>query len=290
MGCFKRVATVLALLATVGLAGGSAVAASCPGPPGRVSAGKLSDRGLVAVDAGRHAEAARLFDDAFACDHHPTLLWNAARAYENAGELDVARARYLTYRGMPGLKAARVAEAGERLRTIDDLQRRDANAGKVAGRALAGVRIPEPRVGAIGVLPPSEPTIPSRAGRGQRTSGFVLLGAGVAVAAVGFVFLNRANHAYDDLNAEFAGGIVEDDAAQWAQYDAARKAAIEDTGREHRTMWILFGAGAAAAITGTVLLLTAPRDGARKTRGEAAIVGAAPIPGGAVAFGRVRFR
>lgn len=290
MGCFKDVAVGLALVAMVGLAAGPAVAASCPGRPGRVTAGKLSDRGLVAVDEGRHAEAARLFDDAFACDHHPTLLWNAARAYEKAGELEVARARYATYRGLPGLEAARVAEAGERMRTIDDLQRRDANAGRVTGRELARIRVPDARTTQKSVLPPAKSTDSPRSGRGRRTAGFVLLGAGAAVAAVGFVFLGRANHAYDDLGDEFGQGIAEGDEARWTQYDAARKGAEKDADRDQRTMWAFFGAGAAAAITGTVLVLTAPRGGALKTRGDATVVGAAPIPGGAVAFGRVRFR
>ncbi|MEZ4268977.1 MAG: hypothetical protein R3F39_21680 [Myxococcota bacterium] len=279
----------VALALFVGAAG-PAFAASCPGPPGRKTAGKLSDRGLVAVDEGRHAEAARLFDDAFACDHHPTLLWNAARAYEKAGELDVARARYATYRGLPGLEAARAAEAGEKVRTIDDIQRRQADAGRGTGRALGRLRVPAASVVRSPEALPVEAAPPLNVGRGQRTSGYVLLGAGVAVAAVGFVFMSRANHAYDDLNREFADGIAEGDAVRWAQYEAGRKSAGKDADRDQRTMWAFFGAGAAVAVTGTVLVLTAPRGRTPSTRGDATVVGAAPIPGGAVAFGRVRFR
>lgn len=266
-----------------------AQAAKCPGKPGRKTASKLSDRGLVAVDEGRHADAARLFDDAFACDHHPTLLWNAARAYEKAGELDVARDRFVTYRGLPGLEPARAAEANEQVRAIDDIKRRDANAGRLAGRVLGALREPAPRSPKSTKRPVADPKPAPRRGRGQRTAGYVLLGAGVATAAVGFVFMDRANHAYDGLNEQFGAGIAEGDTARLAQYDEARASAIEGADRDKRTMWAFFGAGAAAAVTGTILVLTAPKDRAVAPKVTLTGIGASPLPGGAFASGAFRF-
>lgn len=289
MGGFKTtwigVGVACALLAG---AVGPAQAANCPGKPGRKTAGRLSDRGLVAVDEGRHGEAARLFDDAFACDHHPTLLWNAARAYENAGELETARDRFVTYRGLPGLEPARAAEANARIRAIDDGLRRDAQAGRVAGAVLGALREPEARAPTKAAMGSPEAKSPARRGRGQRTAGYVLLGAGVATAAVGFVFLDRANHAYDDLNEQFAGGIAEGDAAQLALYEEARSAAVKDADRDKRAMWALFGAGAAAAVTGAVLVLTAPK-GAPAPRVALRGLGAGPLRGGAGLSGTFDF-
>ncbi|MCB9729027.1 MAG: hypothetical protein H6744_07145 [Deltaproteobacteria bacterium] len=291
MGAFDevRAVAVLGLVGAMLLGTPPARAASCPGRPGRASAGRLSDAGLRAVEEGRHAEAARLFDDAYACDHHPTLLWNAARAYERAEQWALARARYATYQGLPGLAAARAAEARERLAAVDAALQRLETCGSETGHALGRLRLPPAQAPESAKLPAEAVPAAPRARSGRRIAGGTLIGVGVATAAVGFAFLARARGAYDDLDATYGGGIAANDAKRWAEYDAARSAAIDDSDGERRTMWVFFGAGAAMAIAGTVLVLTAPSPGEPRGIGHPSVIGAAPVAGGAVAFGGWRF-
>ncbi len=56
--------------------------------------------------AGHFGEAAQLFLRAFAVSRAPALLYNAARAFEEAGSLKEARAAFEQYLEQPGLSAA----------------------------------------------------------------------------------------------------------------------------------------------------------------------------------------
>ncbi|MGE0788186.1 MAG: tetratricopeptide repeat protein [Sandaracinaceae bacterium] len=63
----------------------------------RAQAHQLLLRSREHYNAGRFVTAADILDEAYAIYPEPTLLFNAARAYEGAGRLDEAIARYERY-------------------------------------------------------------------------------------------------------------------------------------------------------------------------------------------------
>lgn len=59
--------------------------------------------GMAHMKAKRFAKAANAFEEAYKLDENPILLWNMGRAYEEAGELETAKARYETLVKQEGL-------------------------------------------------------------------------------------------------------------------------------------------------------------------------------------------
>jgi hypothetical protein len=123
------------------------------------------------------------------------------------------------------------------------------------------------------VAPPPEP---ASNGRGQRTAGLVVAGAGVVGLGVSGVFALLAKGQYDDslINCMESNHDVCTPQGV-SQRDDARSMGNAAT--------VAFGVGAAALVAGGVLWFTAPR-GASHPSGAASF-GLAPTPGGVVATG-----
>lgn len=113
-------------------------------------------------------------------------------------------------------------------------------ADALSGGALAGP-VEEPR---------------SRAGSGQRTGGIVALGAGLLGMGVGAALAVVAKSDYDDSAGEHCRGSLCDAQGKDAT-DAARRLGTAAT--------VVFGVGAAVAVTGVVVWLTAPRSSTTKS-------------------------
>ena len=99
------VAFTLALVCTFALATAATEAAALTAD----EAAKAEAKALGAkfkFKAGKHEEAAELFLEAYALSRKPALLYNAARAFEEAGKLSEAKAAFEQYLGIPNLPAA----------------------------------------------------------------------------------------------------------------------------------------------------------------------------------------
>lgn len=65
--------------------------------------------------AGKHEQAAQLFLEAYTLSRKPALLYNAARAFEEAQKHAEAKAAFEQYLALPGLTGAGRKEAGEHI-------------------------------------------------------------------------------------------------------------------------------------------------------------------------------
>ncbi len=68
--------------------------------------------------AGEHEAAARLFLEAFAISRRPALVFNAARAFEDAGRLREAKAAFEQYLTLAGVSEGGRAEARSHIETL----------------------------------------------------------------------------------------------------------------------------------------------------------------------------
>ncbi|MBI2378075.1 MAG: TonB-dependent receptor [Deltaproteobacteria bacterium] len=102
------------------------------------------DEGMKAIREGQHARGVALLESAFAERPHPNLLFNMARALEDAGDADAALAKYRAYR------ATRPADASEVDARIAALELR------------ASPRRPTEPASLPPSLPPSKPREPAR--------------------------------------------------------------------------------------------------------------------------------
>jgi len=68
--------------------------------------------------AGKPEEAARLFLEAFALTRKPALLYNAARAYEEAGKPAEAKVAFEQYLGLPDVTSAGRADAKKHIAAL----------------------------------------------------------------------------------------------------------------------------------------------------------------------------
>ena len=69
--------------------------------------------------AGKHEEAAPLFLQAFALSRKPALLYNAARAYEEAGKPAEAKVAFEQYLTLPGVSASGKRDAQQHIRKLE---------------------------------------------------------------------------------------------------------------------------------------------------------------------------
>ena len=78
----------------------------------------LYDTAMEQWRAERFDEAGHLFDAAFRMAPAPPLLWNAARAFHQAGDAERARERYVAFLDMPDVAWASRRKAATYLREL----------------------------------------------------------------------------------------------------------------------------------------------------------------------------
>lgn len=281
-----------ALILTVWLVSRSAIAvaqpAAAPAPPeapatapAEVAAPDTSTRSVeaLAADARRlyadekYSEAVGKYLTAYRLAPTAALLYNIAFIYDRKlDEAELAADFYRRYIRSPDAEPDAVQRATERL------------------RELAAVRArTEPRLDAepppTTALPPpaSDPSVPApgvvarrappRGMTPQAIWGWAVLGSGLAVAATGTVF--------DVLALQSERAFAESDTL-------GTKQRLRDRGKAEALAGdVLVGLGAAAVVTGVVLLLTDPGPRESASTGAPTLrVGATPLPsGGAVWLG-----
>ena len=245
--------------------------------------------GKSSYDAKRYREAADHYEAALALSDNANLLWNVARAWERAGELTVARDRYVRLLSRTDVDPAVWTRAIAALERIT--ARLDARAAAPPGQARAEVLARERAEAAaeqnhelmavldmmIGVergrRPPPKPLVPEPVthvegdGAGEwvlAIGGVALGGGGLAVALIGQGRIDAL--ADDQEGAQVVTAITRKDAA-------ARE-------REGRTLRIVGaiagGVGAGLALTGLIMLL----DDDRVVTAKHTHVGVVPLGDG----------
>jgi tetratricopeptide (TPR) repeat protein len=274
-------AAIVALFASL-----AAPAARAAEPTREARAATLRDQATAAFDAGKYAEAARLFLEAYESFPNGWLLYNAARAQHNAGELQAALDSYRLFIGSPESDAEYRERASQYIIEIEQVLH-PPQPPDVEKPAVTGPKTPitGPRVGggtgtgqgSVGGAGQTQLTVTAKtassAGRTKRVAGWAMtvLGAGLGVTAALLHF--DATKTRNDIRSDTGGGGVVD-ASVLTQREALDAAARAD----RREMWsaVTLGAGAAALVTGVVLIIRGKEP--RSTQ-----VGVTPLPGGAVA-------
>ena len=267
---------------------------------------KLYFDGEAAFQAGRFAEAAAAFEESYALSRRPKLLWNIAQAHRrnwdvarNLESLRRARAVFRNYSTIAETESERrdsaaaerevsaLIEAAERgamereaqeraAKEREDRAAREREAQERAAREREMRALsPEPLAPSVGVPPtPAQPaasTAPSpEARRGSIVPGIALLGVGAGALALGLTF---------GLLARAAAFTVEEAARRTPPEPFEKYAHVESRGRTLELVsYVLYGVGAAAAVTGAVLVAVRPGGGRRTAW-------IAPAPGGLLVGG-----
>jgi tetratricopeptide (TPR) repeat protein len=212
--------------------------------------------------------ALKEFTQSYEISKRPALLFNMARCHESLGQPEEAIRLYTDYL-KSGPSNASVIEA-----RINNLQRLVEK--KKPAPIPAPVSPPKPEV-----VPEKEPSSGSAArkeapvpveegtspSKPLRLTGWILVGAGGALVATGIILGMKAASKQSEL---------EDANAAGKEYADVKP--IEDQGRTYKNAGIgTFVLGAAAAVTGTILLLLEGRSGESKER---AWITPGLVPGG----------
>jgi tetratricopeptide (TPR) repeat protein len=228
----------------------------------------LHSAGLEAFKAGRFSEAAEAFVRAHEVDPSASLLWNAARSYDKAGDQPRAREAYQQYN-----------------------VHAEANRDKIT-RANAWLeQHPTPRPGAIEEA--SEPQDTATGGRpviirattpgdsGNDGMGWTLVSLGAAAVIGGTVAMVVAQASRDET-----------EALVWDQdYEATlvrHRSLSATTEQRELAAWLTYGAAVGLVSTGLVLLLSGAENASEVSTGLSSIQ-VNPSPGGLSASGTWRF-
>ncbi len=231
-----------------------------------------NERALEAYEAGRFGEAARLFEAAFAADPHPSLLWNAARAYDLGGELELALDRYERVLAHSETTPDHRQKAAERREILQRLLHPPPPAGPEPDATPGG---PAPYAGGAEepLAPPAAP-LPEVAPP-SRALELTFASAGGVLLATSGVLLTLA--------ISKASTTEEDDTLTQKQAFAAR----DSTRRLEASAWATGLAGLGLLTTGAVLYALTPArlstdspSALTAPRGSPAVAAPALLPGG----------
>lgn len=210
---------------------------------------KRVQEGMERYNGGDYAKAVEAFEAAYALDPRPELIYNVARSYEKALLRDEAITAYERFVELPGTTAALRTKALDSLTAL----RRERQA---LARASAATRDPSPaplppRAAASALSEPARPGI-------DRTLEWALIGGGAAIAGAGLVFGILALDSQSKLDEAQSPTNPNRDLNQLESLsdETETRALVAD---------VLFGVGAASALTGIVLFLARGDKGGNVT-------------------------
>lgn len=230
-------------------------AAAAPAAAELAAAEAKATEAKAFFQAKLYPQAAERFMQAYALSKRPALVYNAARAYEEAGKRSEAIALFKLYEGLPDAAAEGRQEARQRREALE--------------RALAADKgAPTPAPGEASPQPPPSSRQPPAWRQPAMVAGLSLGAVGVLA---GGVLLGLAGADQSELDADLgrkdASGLVV--GVDYPTY-VERQTAIGDT---RRLGWIGLGAGAALLAGGAALFFWSPAD-------APAAVALAPAAGG----------
>lgn len=204
-------------------------------PPSDLERAEVRAReALVRYQAGELQEAARLFLEAYRLSGRPTPLRNAAKALEEAGRLEDALVHWSVYA------------------TLEAISTRDREEARLH---VLSIRSRLSRRGGPAPVPPDPqpPTIIREPGRRPLpVGGWVLLGAGTAVAATGAVLWALA--ASDLSGLDDALGRTDPQGRTIGIDRAGAESDLDSINQRRTAGMVLVGVGAASLVAATVWL------------------------------------
>jgi tetratricopeptide (TPR) repeat protein len=219
------------------------------------------DAGKKAYNLGEFEKAIELWKSGYEYKDDPIFLFNIAQAYRQKGDLQRALFFFRAY-----------LREDPRARNRDDVEQRIAELQELAGAqptdpaptrpapAEPPPAVPEPPP--IAAPPAAEPPPlpdegPERPGRAMKIGGIAMGGAGLAVTALGAVFLVRAASIEGEIEEAAASGMP------WSAELVDR----ESSGRTAQTLGLIaVGVGAAAALGGVMMVYSGARRDANAAR------------------------
>jgi tetratricopeptide (TPR) repeat protein len=205
---------------------------------------------------GRYAEAAHRFEEAYALDPRPAYLFNTAQSYRLAGQCANAAAAYRKFLDVAPKDTPNLEKVDAYVRDMDDC---------VKAQAPMTVAPPAPRPPEP--LPVMTPP-PEVHGSALPAIGIGVGIAGLAVIGAGVYFQHEVSVAENERAA----------CTMAAPCTLSQLKAIDDRGNSNSTRAIAsYSIGAAAVVTGVVLIVIGKKHAAAER------VSVAPLPGGAFA-------
>ena len=205
---------------------------------------------------GRYAEAAARFEDAYKLDPRPAYLFNIAQSYRLAHQCAKSAAAYRKFLDVAPKDTPNLEKVDAYVREMDDCVKTEA-------AATPAPPAPRPPEELPVMMPPPE----------EHHSALPAVGigvgvAGLAIAGAGVYFQHEVS-------------VAEDDRAKCtmaAPCTLAQLRSIDDRGNSNSTRAIAsYSIGAAAVVTGVVLIVVGKKHSAAEH------VSVAPLPGGAFA-------
>lgn len=206
------------------------------------AARKHYERGRAHHEKGEYELALREYQRAYDLEPTPALLFNIAQVYLLSGDPEKALEHYHEYvvlepeGEVSDLARQRIAEIE---RELGQAAPEDLEVPEGADEAGTGQGAEQtPAVDAAAEKAPAERASP---GRGLRLAGMVTAGLGLVSVGFGFKFGHDASSAQDKIESQ-------PDGVPWTFDDLYAEGEAAS-----RNMWISYGVGAAAVITGGVL-------------------------------------
>jgi tetratricopeptide (TPR) repeat protein len=231
---------------------------------------RLYKEGQAAYDAQRYDDALAAWTKSYELSHLPGLVFNIAQAQRLRGDCVKAVEAYNKFIALDPKSSERSTAEG----FIKDLSPcpspNDPTSGANTGAATS-TSSNGPATSSHGSTTSSNHSASSSGGsnivdtgHGKRIAGLAIAGGGLAIAATGLYFGSQAQSLGDEVRKACATGCA---------YPTIRDKDQEGH-RDETIQWILYGAGAAAVVTGGILYLTGKRPSsvAVAPHGDGAVV------------------
>lgn len=251
-----RIAAFVALLLAAPVPMPSAVAQSKPGTvseKARKQAAVHYRRGAKAFKDGLFDEALEQYQKAYELAPAPLLMFNIGLAYRAQGDTTAALTSFRAFLGQQP-KGTISDEAREYVRELEvrlQRERRARETRDAARRERERERTQRERLAAMRVR--DDRRADARAGRTQRVTGLVLVGAGLALSTTGLFF---------GLSARSISGELSEHQGPWTDEVLAR---VDDGERAQRNMLVTSILGGTVMVAGGVLYILGRRARARRT-------------------------
>lgn len=254
------------------------------------------EEGARKYRAERYADALAAFEEAYALDPAPVLLFNIAQCHRQLGDNERALARYRQYlEQMPDARNAADVKA-----RILDLEQTLAKEDKQKERERRPAAEPEPRTPSVQPPPPvavatpvpqpapnvsvipAEAPPPAASGSWKRPAAWATAGGAVLAVGAGVAFQIAGAGKVTDFDRscgrDAGGQPVRDPQAGGTITDAQCKGLFDDWQSDRRLAVVGYVVGGAFAVTSAILFYSSSADSSRAA-GSASIACAPGWPG-----------
>lgn len=209
---------------------------------------RLYAEAMILYKAGNYAAAAEKFESAYAYYPEPSLLYNLAKSYEGAGDVERALDRYRRYSDHPNSTAKLRVKASERIRLLESA----VAASKEAQAAAPAPSAPATTTPAASTTPTAPAAGSAPAVTAAEEPSYVLAGVGYGAVAVGAATA-IAGGVFYGLGVATHSSLPSSGSSELT---LAKAAELNADGAQQKQMGVvLASAGAAVAALGVTLVV-----------------------------------